>query len=114
MQIRAKFLLPATIFMMGLTANIAPAFAGQWYFFVNNRSSIAIEKLEVAPDGAEWKYFRIGSGIDPGKTTKLYWDSSTDGESCYQWIRATFYDGSISTPSKFNFCSDLDTPIEFY
>jgi hypothetical protein len=114
MQLKGKFLSSAAVFLIGLTANIAPAFAGQWYFYVWNRNGTSIAKLEVAPDGGQWKYFEIGSGIAPGERMKLIWYSSTDNESCYQWIRATFYDGSLSSPTKFNFCSDLDTPIEFY
>lgn len=98
---------------LGLALQAAPASAEQWYFWVENKSSAAIQKLEVSEDQSNWGYFELGSAIAPGEKEKLIWDSSTDNEDCTQWIRATFSDGSESQPAQFDFCKDLDIPIEF-
>ncbi len=87
--------------------------AGQWYFNVTNDTESRITKLEVSENKKDWGNFDIGRGIDGGDTVKLEWDSSTDSESCDQWIRATFSDGSKSPATKQNFCADLDNPIVF-
>jgi len=58
--------------------------------------------------------FDIGSGITPGENTKIVWDSSTDNQSCKQWIKARFADGSESEASYIDFCKNLDDPIVFY
>lgn len=97
---------------LGLPALQASA-AGEWHFKVTNKTDAKITKLQVSEDKKDWGDFDIGSGIGPGKTETLVWDSSTDNESCTQWIRAKFADGSTSEPSKQDFCKDLDDPIEF-
>jgi hypothetical protein len=94
-----------------------PAFThaaeGQWTFKVTNKATSKITKLEVSEDKSKWGNFDIGSGIAPGKTMTLAWDSSTDNQACTQWIRAKFSDGGFSEPSKQDFCENLDDPIEF-
>ncbi|MEP7096084.1 MAG: hypothetical protein ABI748_00345 [Dokdonella sp.] len=85
----------------------------QWHFVVKNKTTSKIIKLQVAQHKGDWGDFDIGSGIGAGKTETLVWDASTDGENCEQWIRAKFSDDSYSEPSKQDFCTDLDTPIEF-
>lgn len=97
---------------LGLPALHAIA-ADEWHFVVKNKTESKITKLQVSQDKKDWGDFDIGSGIGPGKTETLVWDSSTDGENCDQWIRAKFSDGSVSEASKQDFCQDLDTPIEF-
>lgn len=96
----------------GLPALQASA-KGEWHFVVKNKTTSKITKLQVSQDKKEWGDFDIDSGIGAGKTETLVWDSSTDGENCEQWIRAKFADGTFSDPSKQDFCTDLDTPIEF-
>jgi len=87
--------------------------AENWYFYVENSADSRIVALQVSEDGKAWGDFDVGRGIAPGKTEKLIWDASTDDESCNQWIRAKFADGSASEPAKFNFCKNLDDPIAF-
>jgi len=102
----------AALLALTLSAVTAHA-ADEWYFYVKNNSSAKIVKLEVSENKRDWGEFDIGSGIAPGRKEKLIWDESTNDEACKQWIRATFDDDSISEPSKFNFCKNLDDPIEF-
>jgi hypothetical protein len=87
--------------------------AEQWHFKVTNKTASNITNLQVSEDKSSWGNFDIGSGIGPGATETLVWDSSTNNQACDQWIRAKFADGSLSEASKENFCKDLDTPIEF-
>lgn len=83
------------------------------YFFVTNKADSRIVKLQVSENNKSWGDFDIGKGIAPGETAELAWSSSTNDEACAQWIRAKFADNSISTPAKFDFCENLDDPIEF-
>jgi hypothetical protein len=85
----------------------------QWYFYVENSTDSKMTKLSASEDGRTWKKFNIGSGIRAGVTTKMIWSSSTNNESCKQYLKAKFADGSISKSRKFNFCKDLDDPIVF-
>ena len=94
-------------------ATDALARASQWHFKVTNATESKIVKLQVSLDGKEWGDFDIGSGIRPDETSTLVWDSSTDDDPCEQWLRAKFSDGNYSKPSKQDFCTDLDNPIEF-
>ena len=89
------------------------AAADQWHFKVTNATETRITKLQVSEDKSSWGDFDIGSGIAPGATETMVWDSSTNNDGCDQWLRAKFADGSTSPASKQNFCEDLDTPIEF-
>lgn len=87
--------------------------ADEWHFVVANKTESRIVKLEVSENGKTWGNFDVGRGIAAGESATMVWDSSTDDESCKQWIRAKFMDGSYSEPSKQDFCQDLDDPIEF-
>jgi hypothetical protein len=89
------------------------AWAADWFFKVTNATGSAIVKLETREEGGRWGYFELESGIAPGQTARLEWDASTDTQDCIQMIRATFADGSVSEPARFDFCNDLDTPITF-
>ena len=113
MQTKSGLLISASLFSLSLLANVASASAEQWYFYVKNASSSPIKSLLVSGNGSDWGYFDIGSGIASGENSKLIWSSSTNDESCNQLIKASFADGSESTPAKFNFCKDLDEPIVF-
>jgi hypothetical protein len=113
MHINRTSLIASSLLILGLAANSAPAFAGQWYFYVENASSATIKKLYASEDGKKWGYFDIGSGIGAGKSIKLNWSSSTDDQSCKQYLKAVFADGSESKSAKIDFCNDLDDPIVF-
>ncbi|NUN65120.1 hypothetical protein HCU40_10225 [Pseudanabaena biceps] len=113
MSFKRNLLVSAGLFAIGLVANVASVSAEQWYFYARNSSSATMTNLLVSETGNNWGAFDIGSGIASGEQAKLVWDSSTNSESCNQYIKAVFSDGSESTPAKFNFCKDLDTPIVF-
>lgn len=114
MSIKRNFLISASLLAFGLLHNVASASAEQWYFYVKNNSSSAIKSLLVSEtENGNWGYFDIGSGIASGVKNKLVWSGSTNNESCNQFIKATFADGSESVPAKFNFCKDIDDLIEF-
>lgn len=83
-----------------------PAFADEYKFKVTNNTDTKIVKILVSEDGEEYGYFDIGSGINPGKTVTLVWDSSTDGESCEQFFKAVFANNEESEPQQFDFCEE--------
>jgi hypothetical protein len=87
------------------------AFA-DYKFNVHNNSGQAIKKILVSQDGEEYGQFNIGSGIKAGATVTLVWDESTNGESCSQYFKAVFADGSESDAEEFDFCEEGVT-IEF-
>jgi hypothetical protein len=95
------------------SAERAAAATSKWHFKIKNSTDADIVKLQVSQNKKSWGKFDIGSGIGPGETATMYWDSSTDNEKCVQWIRAKFSDGTYSSPSKQDFCHDLDEPIVF-
>jgi hypothetical protein len=88
----------------GLLASAAHA--AEFSFTATNTTRSVITEILVSEDKSEWGYFDIGSGIKPGKTTNLVWDQSTNSESCNQWVKASYADGSESEPAKFDFCED--------
>lgn len=87
--------------------------AADWYFYVQNDSSSRITRLEAKQKGGRWGSFNLGGGIGAGKTVRLEWAASTNDQDCKQSLRATFADGSVTDPTLFDFCNDLDTPIVF-
>lgn len=88
--------------------NCFSVLANEWSFRVKNSAGIKIVRLEVKEKGGQWGSFRLSGGISPGRTVEMAWDSSTNNQDCVQSIRATFSDGSYSSPTKFDFC---DTPL---
>ena len=90
----------------------ASAFADEYSFKVTNNTDTKISKILVSEDGEDYGYFNIGSGITPGKTVTLVWDSSTNGENCEQYFKAVFANGEESEAQSFNFCEE-DVEIEF-
>lgn len=111
--LKARFGVAFLTGFLVLSTSAAQAAQSQWYFYVANKSDSRLVKLQVSEDRKNWGHFDIGSGIKSGQKVKLTWDASTDDESCDQWIRAKFADGTTSDPEQFNFCDDLDDPIEF-
>ena len=82
------------------------AHAEEFSFTATNTTSSAITEVLVSENKSDWGYFDIGSGIKPGSTVNLVWDQSTNSESCDQWVKATYADGTESEPAKFDFCED--------
>ena len=109
-MLRCAVVACVAVLALSSTASARP---GQWHFKVANSTDSKIVKLQVSTDRKDWGDFDIGHGIKADETATLVWDSSTDDEPCHQWIRAKFSDGTYSAPSKQDFCSDLDEPIEF-
>lgn len=84
----------------------------QYSFKVTNNTSQVIKKLLASEDGEKFGFFNIGSGIKPGATVTLVWDKSTNGESCNQFFKAVYADGSESEAAEFDFC-EADVALEF-
>ncbi|PWW00110.1 hypothetical protein DFR52_103312 [Hoeflea marina] len=82
------------------------AHADEFSFTATNTTDSAITEVLVSENKSDWGYFDIGSGIKPGSTVNLLWDQSTNNESCTQWVKASYADGSESEPAKFDFCED--------
>lgn len=95
------FAIAAAVVLMSV-----PAFADDYSFKVTNNTDTKITKILVSEDGDEYGYFNIGSGINPGKTVTLVWDSSTNGENCEQYFKAVFSNNEESEPQKFDFCEE--------
>jgi hypothetical protein len=94
-------------------AFVVNAHATDYSFVVHNSTDSTITQILVSEDGRKWGQFRLGSGgIKPGKAVKLVWDSSTNSESCQQYVKAVYADGSQAKPTKFDFCEN-DLEIEF-
>ena len=100
------------LFFAALLLVSLSAFADDYSFKVHNNSDQAIKKILVSEDGDEYGFFDIGKGIKAGATVELVWDSSTNGESCEQYFKAVFADGSESDATKFDFCEE-DLTLEF-
>lgn len=94
----------------GLVASASHA--AEFSFTATNTTKSAITEVLVSENKSDWGYFDIGSGIKPGSTVDLVWDQSTNSESCAQWVKATYADGSESEPAKFDFCEN-GLAIEF-
>ncbi|MGE5655517.1 MAG: hypothetical protein ACM37W_02665 [Actinomycetota bacterium] len=84
----------------------------EYSFTVTNKTSSAIREILVSEDGKSWGHFDVGSGIGAGETAKLVWDKSTNNESCTQYIKAVYKDGSEAAPAKFNFCEETNLVFE--
>ena len=109
MQIRqyARGLFAASLLLLTVAAS-----ADEYSFQVTNSTRSTITKILVSENGRSWGYFDIGRGIRPGRTVELTWDASTNDESCFQWVKAKFADGSESERAKFDFCEE-DLVLEF-
>jgi len=91
---------------------IARAGDGDYSFKVKNTTEGKITKILVSEDGEKFGFFDIGSGIKPGETVTLSWDKSTNSQSCHQYFKAVWEDGSEGKPVKFDFC-EKDLTLEF-
>ncbi|MGR9013247.1 MAG: hypothetical protein ACU83U_06355 [Gammaproteobacteria bacterium] len=102
----------ASLFIGMISVNDAVAAESEYSFSVRNNTRVKITKLLVSEDGKDWGYFDIGSGIAAGDDMTLVWDSSTNNEDCYQYVKAAYADGSESEEAKFNFC-EANLELEF-
>src|SRR5688500_12109288 len=91
---------------------VTGAFAEDYSFQVTNNTDQAIKKILVSEDGEKYGFFDIGAGIKAGATVELVWAQSTDDESCEQYFKAVFADGSESEATKFDFC-EAEVALEF-
>ena len=107
-----KFNARIALFVAACLFMSVAAFADQYKFEVNNNSGQAIKKILVSEDGETWGQFNIGKGIPAGATATLVWDESTNGESCEQYFKAVFADGSESEAAQFDFC-ESEVALEF-
>ncbi|HEY0543895.1 MAG TPA: hypothetical protein VGC91_00750 [Pyrinomonadaceae bacterium] len=87
--------------------------AVEYRFKVHNTGKNTILALMASEDGKNYGKFDIGDGIEPGETTTLVWDKSTDGRNCEWYIKAVFDDGEQSPAKQFDFCED-DLTLEFH
>jgi hypothetical protein len=78
----------------------------EYSFKVHNTTEQKITELMCSEDGEKYGKFDIGEGIKPGESMKLTWDKSTNSQSCHQYFKAEFEDGSESKPVKFDFCAE--------
>jgi hypothetical protein len=78
----------------------------EYSFILHNTTQEKITALMVSEDGEKWGKFDIGKGLEPGDSAKLVWDKSTNSESCSQFVKAEFEDGSESKPVKHDFCKE--------
>lgn len=85
-------------------ATVAQAADSDYSFKVHNTTNSAITGILVSENGKSWGQFNIGDGIPAGASETLVWDASTNGESCHQYFKAHFADGSESEATKFDFC----------
>ncbi len=103
----------ATLTLASLVLSAGYALADEYSFVVHNRTDTRITKILVSEKrNGEWGYFDIGRGIGAGKKVTLVWDSSTDSESCRQWVKAVYANGDETEPARFNFCEE-GLEIEF-
>jgi hypothetical protein len=84
------------------------ALAEDYSFFVTNGSHVNIVGVQTQMLGGPWGSFDLGGAIHPGEHIQLHWGAHTNDQSCTQFVRAKFADGSYSKPAKFNFCSTPD------
>ncbi len=84
----------------------------EFSFKVTHTTKDKITKLLASPDGKEFGFFDIGSGIAPGKTVTLNWDKKTNDSDCEWFFKAQFADGEESEAKAFDFCED-DLELEF-
>ncbi len=115
MNFQSKFFKMGLLSVVIVLTSFSVGYAqdSQHSFKVVNKTDSRITKLLVAEPGKKtWRFFDVGRGIAPGASMKLVWNSSTDDESCVQWVKAVYMDKSQSEPVKFDFCEE-DLELEF-
>ena len=105
-SLKKVILLSFALLLMSSSISFARSDDDDYSFKVHNNTKAAIKQILVSEDGKSFGEFDIGHGIAPGETVELVWDKSTNGQSCHQFFKAVFADGSQSQPVKFDFCED--------
>ena len=101
-------LLHSSLALLSLGAMASSALAEDYSFFVTNGSNVNIVGVQTQMLGGPWGSFDLSGAITPGEHIQLHWGANTNDQSCTQFVRAKFADGSYSKPAKFNFCSTPD------
>jgi hypothetical protein len=87
--------------------SIAAEDEGKEYSFVlHNTTQEKLTGLMVSEDGEKWGKFDVGAGLKPGESAKFVWDKATNSQSCTQYVKAEFEDGSESKPVQHDFCKE--------
>ena len=110
-----KHLSRIALGVVTIALSVSPLYAASQEkisFRVHNKSNLKIVKLLVSQDGVEYGHFNIGAGIKAGATILLAWEAGTEDETCEQYVKAVFSEGSESEPTQFNFCEE-NLEIEF-
>lgn len=105
-------LTPAVALVALALSSLSTFAADEFSFVVKNKTESRITKILVSENGRSYSPFDIGRGIKPGEKVTLVWDKSTNSESCKQWVKAVYADGSEAKAAKFDFCEE-DLEIEF-
>jgi hypothetical protein len=105
-------LLQSSVALLAFGGLASSAVASDYSFFVTNNAHTDIVRIQTQMLGGPWGNFDLGGAIHPGEHVQLHWAENTNNQSCTQFIRAKFADGSFSSPAKFNFCSTPE--IEFH
>ena len=111
-HLRKAILIGCALAVTSFVPPIARADDTDYSFKVKNTTKGLITKILVSEDGEKYGFFDIGDGIKPGETETLSWDKSTNGQSCHQYFKAVWEDGSEGKPVKFDFC-EKDLTLEF-
>lgn len=85
---------------------LAVAEDNEYSFVLHNTTEEKITGLLVSEDGEKWGKFDVGAGLKAGESAKFVWDKSTNSQSCEQFVKAVFEDGSESKPVKHDFCKE--------
>jgi hypothetical protein len=113
-MLKSKLVLGFAIAAVSIVAKAAPAAAAeQWYFWVENQGSAEIAEILVSQHQTAWGHFNLNHDIAIGEKMKLNWYKSTNNQSCNQWVKAVYSDGSETLPARIDFCENLDDPIVF-
>jgi len=78
----------------------------EYSFVLHNTTQEKLTGLMVSEDGEKWGKFDVGGGLKPGESAKFVWDKATNSQSCTQYVKAEFEDGSESKPVQHDFCKE--------
>ena len=110
MKHSSQKIVTKTVLALAMFACIGGANA--YEFNITNSTESKITGVEASEDGKTWGKFDMGAGLAAGESTTITWDASTDDSGCEWQVKASYADGSVSLPAKFDFCKD-DIEIEF-
>ena len=105
-------LVQSSLVVLGFGVMASSALANDYSFFVTNGTHENIVGVQTQMLGGPCGNFDLGGAITPAQHVELHWAAHTNDQSCSQFIRAKFADGSYSKPATFNFCSTPDIVFE--